>query len=522
MSTSMDNLSLQSLPPEIVFVTFSGGLLVLAAWVVASFVYRTFIANARPTYKGFPMVGMDEKAKTPWQLRVKFLHHGKELVWDNVAKLNMPFQLETTTGPTIILPPRYMDEVRNDDRMTFAKALQEDFFTTYPGFEGFRPASHDNIFTTSVRKGLNQSINRVTEIVSREVDALREQMWPVNDEWTTTTFASDARWLIARLSARTFVPEPLCHSQEWLDLNINYPVNYFTGTFMMRMVPDLFRPVVHWFLPVCRQLRRDVAAAARILKPEVERRRRARAQGTADSGNPKDSPDAFQWMENTANERIDTYNYIHGQLAYTLGAVHTTSGTFVHVVYDLVNHPEYIGDLREEIASVWKPGETITKNTLQKLKLLDSFMKESQRTNPVAWMTTHRKVHKDITLSDGTVLPTGAMVGIPLCDLWNEEKWENPMEFDGHRFYKMRQQLGEETKHQFVSTSNEMINFGHGKYACPGRFFAANEIKIGLVNMLMYYDIRALPGGAAPLALEHGIVRSPNPEWKIQYRCRQT
>jgi len=71
-----------------------------------------------------------------------------------------------------------MDEVRNDDRMTFAKALHEDFFTSYPGFEGFRPASSNHIFTTSVRVGLTQSINKVTEFLGVEMERIRHKMWP--------------------------------------------------------------------------------------------------------------------------------------------------------------------------------------------------------------------------------------------------------------------------------------------------------------------------------------------------------
>jgi len=131
-------------------------------------------------------------------------------------------------------------------------------------------------------------------------------------------------------------------------------------------------------------------------------------------------------------------------------------------------------------------------------------------------------VHENIILSDGTLLPKGAHIGLPLYDLWNEQIWANAKTFDGHRFLNMRQHPGEEAKHQFVSTSKEMINFGHGKHACPGRFFAANEIKIALLTLLTYYDMRLLPGSNVPAAVENGVTRSPNPKWQIQYRPRQT
>ncbi len=38
------------------------------------------------------------------------------------------------------------------------------------------------------------------------------------------------------------------------------------------------------------------------------------------------------------------------------------------------------------------------------------------------------------------------------------------------------------------------MQFGFGRHACPGRFFAANEIKMIIANFVMDYDIK-LPDG---------------------------
>jgi hypothetical protein len=40
--------------------------------------------------------------------------------------------------------------------------------------------------------------------------------------------------------------------------------------------------------------------------------------------------------------------------------------------------------------------------------------------------------------------------------------------FGAFRFSKLRSRPGEELKHQFISTSNTNLVFGHGKDACPG------------------------------------------------------
>lgn len=44
--------------------------------------------------------------------------------------------------------------------------------------------------------------------------------------------------------------------------------------------------------------------------------------------------------------------------------------------------------------------------------------------------------------------------------------------------------------HRFVTTSPESLVFGHGAHACPGRFFASNEIKIVMIEMLRSWDFR--------------------------------
>ncbi len=111
-----------------------------------------------------------------------------------------------------------------------------------------------------------------------------------------------------------------------------------------------------------------------------------------------------------------------------------------------------------------------------------------------------RKVLQPITLSNGQVIPAGVMIEVAaksiMCD---PDVFHNPETFDGLRFYKSRQQPAadhgdrlESSSHrnQFVSVSSDSLAFGYGRHACPGRFFAANEIKMILAHIIVAYDIR--------------------------------
>lgn len=39
--------------------------------------------------------------------------------------------------------------------------------------------------------------------------------------------------------------------------------------------------------------------------------------------------------------------------------------------------------------------------------------------------------------------------------------------FDGSRYYKLRQLEGEPHLHQFSTTQEKVLSFGHGKASCP-------------------------------------------------------
>ncbi|GKT51020.1 cytochrome P450 monooxygenase easM [Colletotrichum spaethianum] len=101
----------------------------------------------------------------------------------------------------------------------------------------------------------------------------------------------------------------------------------------------------------------------------------------------------------------------------------------------------------------------------------------------------NRRVEEPITLSDGTLLRKGLLVTIATHNTRDPTLWgSEPDKFDSHRFVRMRESPGQENRWQFISTSPGFLGFGHGLHACPGRFFASNEMKIVLAHSIMNYD----------------------------------
>ena len=73
---------------------------------------------------------------------------------------------------------------------------------------------------------------------------------------------------------------------------------------------------------------------------------------------------------------------------------------------------------------------------------------------------------KDYTFSDGTFLPAGTFVCVPLYATHHDQRACNePDTFDPFRFSTMREREGEASKHQMVTPALDYVPWGHGKHA---------------------------------------------------------
>jgi cytochrome P450 len=129
-----------------------------------------------------------------------------------------------------------------------------------------------------------------------------------------------------------------------------------------------------------------------------------------------------------------------------------------------------------------------------------------------------RQAAQDIELSDGSVIPKGAFTLVANFRMWDSDVYPNPNTFDPYRFLRLRE-AGDSSAY-LVSPSPEHMGFSYGNHACPGRFFAANEVKILLAHMILKYDIQ-LVDGCTPTVLKVGIGLVADPTAKLAIRRRQ-
>lgn len=119
---------------------------------------------------------------------------------------------------------------------------------------------------------------------------------------------------------------------------------------------------------------------------------------------------------------------------------------------------------------------------IQKMELLDSFIKETFRLYPPA-SGVGRNLEED-TIIDGQTFYKGTNITISIYGLHrNEEYWENPLEFNPYRF--MRDKYKERNPYSYIP-------FSAGPRNCIGQKFALLEVKICLYYILRSFCVTSV------------------------------
>ncbi|KAF5853810.1 hypothetical protein GGP41_006589 [Bipolaris sorokiniana] len=370
---------------------------------------------------------------------------------------------------------------------------------------------HETNFPTlmhSIKADLTPSLKRLNEHISAEIDNAMERFMPPCEDWTKLMIYENITAIIAQVSGRLFVGPEYCRDPEYLEIAVNFTNETTIAAFAVKNCNRWLRPFKASRLSEIQQLQNRHKRATKFFEPIIRQRQQS---------NQKSFDDMLQWLMDRAKSSgvsMDVSSLIRQQLTLTVAAIHTTAMTATNSLFSLAAMPEYLEPLREEIHTVLEDnGGSLTPRALQQLVKLDSFIKEVGRCLPASFA---RYVRKPFTLSNGQHIPAGVIVEVPSDAVsFDPAVFTNPEEFDGFRFYKMRENAstGEIARSQFVSSNERDMLFGYGKHACPGRFFAANEIKIILVRMITDYDI-IMPDGRKeryePIQVDRQIMPNPN------------
>ncbi|PFH59822.1 hypothetical protein XA68_11840 [Ophiocordyceps unilateralis] len=330
-------------------------------------------------------------------------------------------------------------------------------------------------------------------------------------EWTSVNLWQLWLDIVPPVTNRILVGEGLCRDEAFIAAMVGFTDAVNRNCLLLKMFPRALQPVVGRLLTVPNWL--YWRSAHKKLAPVIQRRlvdmeRQAAGDARYQAWQPPE--DFITWMIRLAKQERKAWLLKPAELSTCLlplefASIHTTVLTGHSWMLDLLSMPSeaaILDVLADEIdGQAPAAGLPWTKATLQSLVRVDSSIRESQRISNFSDTLLERVVvapsglrHPDF---DWT-LPRGIHLTVNLDGTHHDELlYEDPLVYHPLRYAHMRERGGDGdgAKPQtlgMVSTSDRHLAFGHGRHACPGRFFVAHELKLIIAHLVRNYDFQPI------------------------------
>ncbi|XP_006456956.1 hypothetical protein AGABI2DRAFT_78683, partial [Agaricus bisporus var. bisporus H97] len=394
-----------------------------------------------------------------------------------------------------------------DDKLSFMDSLNlvsRLLYTVSPNLQA------DLFHIDVVRGRMSRNISTRMLDVLDEIDQVLSGFFvnEADQDWVDLTCFSSVVYLVSRVSARFLVGPDLSSNRKYTDIMVSYTEHIGKGAIIIRFFPKWLKPYV-LRLGFSLKLMREMENYLRPLIPE------SLENGGMD---PASNNDMVTWLWNAAPENHRTLHDLASRMIFIhFASISTTSELLSHVLFSLASYTSYIKPLREEISTIVE-AEGWTKSAFDKMRKLDSFIKETQRVHGCSAAGEGRLTMSDYRFSDGTFIPKGTQIAVAERAINQDARvYNNPLKFEGFRFADM-----EPLKWQMTALNEKYMTFGIGRHACPGRFFAIVHIKAVVSRILLNYDIKLTDevSGRPKDLWFTGIFSAPNKDAKISLKKR--
>ncbi len=234
-------------------------------------------------------------------------------------------------------------------------------------------------------------------------------------------------------------------------------------------------PILPPNLPLPKFIRREQARRKlrEMLKPIIAERRV--------------HPDRYDdFLQDFVNSRYKDGSPVEDEtiLAMLLGLMfaghETTAGQAAWTIIQLLQNPNYLKLVQQEIAENLPPGCPIDARVLSSLKHVSWAVLETTRMRPSADMLM-RRAEEDIEIGEYRIPRGWNLLVVPALAQRLPDVFAEPEQYDPLRFAPDRT---EDRKHRF-----NIIDFGGGIHKCAGMNFANNEMTVITSLLFQQFDL---------------------------------
>ena len=132
-----------------------------------------------------------------------------------------------------------------------------------------------------------------------------------------------------------------------------------------------------------------------------------------------------------------------------------------------------------------------------------------------------------IELSDGTVILPGNTIAMPAGPMAQDQSYyDDPLTFDGDRFYRLKakeDERAQQSGNDYTGIEPGNLSWGHGRFSCPGRWYASVMMKLLLATIILDYEFEFPKGQSArPSNAVMDLHVLPDMKQKIILKKRQS
>ncbi|PHT92620.1 hypothetical protein T459_00502 [Capsicum annuum] len=181
-----------------------------------------------------------------------------------------------------------------------------------------------------------------------------------------------------------------------------------------------------------------------------------------------------------------------------LGGTDTTTNTVEFAMAEIMNKPDVLRKLQEELETVVGKNNIVEESHIQQLPYLYAVMKEDLRLHPTLPLLVPHCPSETCTVGGYTV-PKGSRVFINVWAIQRDHSiWKNPTEFHPERFL--------DNKWDYSGSNFNYLPFSSGRRICAGIAMAERMFMYLLASLVHSFDWKLPEGEKLDLTEKFGIV----------------